>query len=378
MKTLPHVVVVGGGISGLAAAWYLTQGPNGPRATVTLLESSERFGGKLALQSFGGLSLDTGAEALLAARPEAVGLCKELGLETVPAATTQASIYSRGRLRAIPRGLLTGVPTDLRKLAASGILSLPGLLRIPLDHVLPRTVLHGDVSVGDYVSTRLGGEVTQRLVEPMLGGVYAGRAETQDRFYELLDELRRDREERAREWGEYKDEQNHKWDEQNRKWDEQNRKWDENQAELKRLHEEIMAQAKKFDRSIGALGARWGTQSEKAFRDALAGILEQSFGVQVVNVNDYDDEGTVFGRPDQVELDVIIKNGLLLICELKSSIDKAGMYIFERKARFYEKRHQRTANRLIAISPMIDARARKVAERLGIETYGDSTEVEAL
>lgn len=116
-------------------------------------------------------------------------------------------------------------------------------------------------------------------------------------------------------------------------------------------------------------------QSEKAFRDALAGILEQSFGVQVVNVNDYDDEGTVFGRPDQVELDVIIKNGLLLICELKSSIDKAGMYIFERKARFYEKRHQRTANQLIVISPMIDARARKVAERLGIETYGDSTEV---
>ncbi len=196
---------------------------------------------------------------------------------------------------------------------------------------------------------------------------YAGRTETQDRFYDLLAELRRDREEQTR-----------KWDEQNRKWDEQNRKWDENQAELKRLHEEIMAQAKKFDRSIGALGARWGTQSEKAFRDALAGILEEHFGVQVINVTDYDDQGVVFGRPDQVELDVIIKNGLLLICELKSSIDKAGMYIFERKARFYEQRHQRTANRLIVISPMIDARARKVAERLGIETYGDSTEVEAL
>ena len=203
---------------------------------------------------------------------------------------------------------------------------------------------------------------------------YAGRTETQDRFYDLLAELRRDREEQTRKW----DEQNRKWDEQNRKWDEQNRKWDENQAELKRLHEEIMAQAKKFDRSIGALGARWGTQSEKAFRDALAGILEEHFGVQVINVTDYDDQGVVFGRPDQVELDVIIKNGLLLICELKSSIDKAGMYIFERKARFYEQRHQRTANRLIVISPMIDARARKVAERLGIETYGDSTEVEAL
>ena len=79
-----------------------------------------------------------------------------------------------------------------------------------------------------------------------------------------------------------------------------------------------------------------------------------------------------------MELDVIIKNGLLVICELKSSIDKAGMYIFERKARFYEERHERKANRLIVISPMIDARAQKVSERLGIETYGDSIEVEVL
>ncbi|MGF1615726.1 MAG: hypothetical protein ACFCVA_17965 [Gammaproteobacteria bacterium] len=79
-----------------------------------------------------------------------------------------------------------------------------------------------------------------------------------------------------------------------------------------------------------------------------------------------------------MELDAIIKNGLLLICELKSSIDKAGLYSFERKARFYEKRHGRQANRLMVISPMIDARARKVVERLGIEMYGDSVEVEAL
>ncbi|MDS4018978.1 MAG: DUF3782 domain-containing protein [Candidatus Competibacter sp.] len=157
---------------------------------------------------------------------------------------------------------------------------------------------------------------------------YAGRAETQDRFYDLLAELRRDREERAREWDEYKDEQN--------------RRWEANQVELRRLHEEIMAQAQKHERGIGALGSRWGLQSEKAFRDASAGILEKNFGVQVVNVNEYDDWGEVFGRPDQVELDMIVKNGLLLI------------------------------------SPMIDARARKVAERLGIETYGDSTEVEAL
>lgn len=175
--SLPHVVVVGGGISGLAAAWYLTEGPHGPRARVTVLESTVRLGGKLKTGDLDGLTVDTGAEALLATRPEALSLCRELGLEVVPAATTQASIFSRGAMRPIPTGLLTGVPTDLRKLAASGIMSLPGLLRIPLDHVLPRTVLHGDVSVGDYVSTRLGREVTDRLVEPLLGGVYAGSAD---------------------------------------------------------------------------------------------------------------------------------------------------------------------------------------------------------
>lgn len=257
---------------------------------------------------------------------------------------------------------------------------LPGLLR-------------DDPSLREYLL-----ELTRRE--------HPGRAETEDRFYELLGELRRDREEQTRKWEEQNrkweeqnrrlEEQNCKWDEQNRRWDEQtrrsdeqnrkwedwSRKWDEqqlrHQREFDRVHEEIMALAQKHERSVGALGARWGLQSEKAFRDALAGILEKNFGVQVVNVNEYDDQGEVFGRPDQVELDVIIKNGLLLICELKSSIDKAGMYIFERKARFYERRHQRQANRLLVISPMVDARARKVAERLGIEVYGDSTDVEAL
>lgn len=236
---------------------------------------------------------------------------------------------------------------------------------------------------------------------------YAGREETQDRFYEILAELRRNREEQTRKWDEHQAEQREEFaklyeqlnrdrEEQARKWEanreelrqfyqaaeerqaEQNRKWEANQEELRQLHQEIMAQTLKHDRSIGALGSRWGLQSEKAFRDALAAILEKSFNVQVLNVNEYDDRGEVFGRPDQVELDVIVHNGSLIICELKSSIDKAGMYIFERKARFYEKRHQRTANRLMVISPMIDARARKVAEQLGIETYGDSILVESL
>jgi hypothetical protein len=225
---------------------------------------------------------------------------------------------------------------------------------------------------------------------------YADRQLSEDRFNRILQEMRDDREanlslwkEQNRKWDEQNrkwEEQNRKWDEENRKWDEQNRKWDEQNCKweeqhkeqdkkFQQVHEEIMAQAKRVDRSIGALGARWGMQSEKAFRNALAGILEESFGVQVINVNEYDDEGDVFGRLEQIELDVIIKNGVLLICELKSSIDKAGMYSFERKARFYEKRHGRKANRLIVISPMIDDRARKVGETLGIEMYSDSLDV---
>jgi hypothetical protein len=214
---------------------------------------------------------------------------------------------------------------------------------------------------------------------------FTPRSETVDRFDRLLAELKRDREAQTRKWEEQRaererdrEEQNRKWDEQNRKWDEQNRKWDESRREFDRVHKEIMAHATKYDRSIGALGARWGMQSEVAFRNALAGILEQNFRVQVLHVNEYDDEGTVFGRPEQVEIDVIIKNGLLLICELKSSIDKAGMYIFERKARFYEQRHGRKAERLIVISPMIESKAQKVADRLGIETYSDSEDVKSI
>jgi len=132
---------------------------------------------------------------------------------------------------------------------------------------------------------------------------------------------------------------------------------------------------KYIDRSIGALGSRWGIQAERAFRDALAAILVESFGVEVINVNEFDDEGEVFGRPDQIELDVIIKNGLLILCELKSSMSQSDMHTFERKVRFYERRHDRQATPMIVVSPMIDDRARQVGEALGIEIYPDSLDV---
>ncbi|WP_198145879.1 PD-(D/E)XK nuclease family protein [Desulfonatronovibrio magnus] len=128
---------------------------------------------------------------------------------------------------------------------------------------------------------------------------------------------------------------------------------------------------------MGGLGARWGMMSERSFRNSLAGILEKSFGVKVLNVTEYDTSGEVFGRPDQIELDIIIKNGMLIICELKSSIDKSAMYAFERKARFYEKLHGQKADRLIVVSPMIDPLAKEVGARLNIEMFTDSVDVSA-
>lgn len=106
----------------------------------------------------------------------------------------------------------------------------------------------------------------------------------------------------------------------------------------------------------------------------------------MINVNEFDDEGEVFGKPDQVEIDMIIKNGLLILCEIKSSIDKAGMYIFDRKVTFYEKRHNRKvdqakpaafSDRKLVICPMVDDRAKPVAQKLGVElcSYADSVEL---
>jgi oxygen-dependent protoporphyrinogen oxidase len=169
-----HVVVVGAGIAGLAAAYFLSR----DGAQVTVLESSGRFGGKVYADELAGVPVDLGAESMLARRPEAVELAKAVGLgdELTSPATTGATLWSRGRLRAMPAGHVMGVPGDLDALAASGVISPDGLARIPLDLTLPPAEIGPDVAVGDYVAGRLGREVVDRLVEPLLGGVYAGDA----------------------------------------------------------------------------------------------------------------------------------------------------------------------------------------------------------
>ncbi|WP_378784466.1 protoporphyrinogen oxidase [Nonomuraea fastidiosa] len=173
-----HVVVVGAGISGLAAAWYLRQGAR-ERVKVTVLEGSPRIGGKLYASEVAGVSVDAGAEAMLARRPEGKELAKAVGLgdDLVLPGTTRSAVYSRGAVRYLPKGQVMGVPADLAELAKSGIISPGGLLRVPLDQVLPATLVRTDVSVAAYIRARMGAEVVDRLVEPLLGGVYAGRAD---------------------------------------------------------------------------------------------------------------------------------------------------------------------------------------------------------
>ncbi len=156
-----------------------------------------------------------------------------------------------------------------------------------------------------------------------------------------------------------------------------NRKWEEQNRTNQKLLEAITESRSRYEQGIGALGARWGVASEQSFRQALKGILEKSFGVEVININEFDDEGLVFGQPDQVEIDIIIKNGELILCELKSSMSKGDMYVFNRKVQYYERRHQRSVQRKLVVSPMVHPSAYPVAERLGIEVFSYAEQVAA-
>ncbi|OSO89700.1 hypothetical protein B7O87_11110 [Cylindrospermopsis raciborskii CENA303] len=220
--------------------------------------------------------------------------------------------------------------------------------------------------------------VIKNLILGSMSQYYSGRQDADSKFDRTLAQLQS-----------YQEEQNRKWEEQNRHnreimaqlqsyQEEQNRKWEEQNRHNLQVLEEIKQMNRKHESTVGSLGSRWGLSSEASFRNGLKGILKDSFGVEVLNFLDFDNEGEVFGRPDQVEIDVIIKNGLIILCEIKSSIDKAGMYIFDRKVAFYEKHHQRRVDRKLVISPMVDPRALPVAQNLGIEIYSYAEDVNSI
>jgi len=169
------IAIIGAGIAGLAAAFFLHDEP----AQVIVLDGAPEPGGKLAVAEVAGVRVDVGAEALLARRPEGTGLIEAAGLggELVPAGTTAARIWSRGTMRPLPARQFMGVPADTSELAGTGLLSADGLARACREPELPAIERDGDVPVAGYVAARFGQEVVDRLVDPLLGGVYAGRSE---------------------------------------------------------------------------------------------------------------------------------------------------------------------------------------------------------
>jgi oxygen-dependent protoporphyrinogen oxidase len=178
MQSRPKVVIVGGGVSALATAHYIHR-LVGNDVQLTLLESGSRLGGKVANQLFSGHLVDTGPDAVLVRAPAMAALLQDLGLEKqiVAPAPLGAHVWSRGKLRRLPTGTLFGVPDRLIPLMKSGLMSPAGLARAALDLVLPRRrPSTADPSIADLVTPRLGSQVFDRLVEPLLGGVHAGRA----------------------------------------------------------------------------------------------------------------------------------------------------------------------------------------------------------
>jgi oxygen-dependent protoporphyrinogen oxidase len=173
---VPRVAVIGGGITGLSAAWELESGG----ADVVVFEAASSPGGKVHASEVPGLPfhLDDGADAFLARVPEALELCAELGIDDiVHPATGQAYVYARGGLHPLPGAQLLGVPTDLEELARSGLVSHDGLARARVDLDADWDPPTEDESVGTLVRARLGDEVCEHLVEPLLGGINAGEAD---------------------------------------------------------------------------------------------------------------------------------------------------------------------------------------------------------
>ncbi|MFD7655918.1 protoporphyrinogen oxidase [Actinosynnema sp. NPDC059797] len=172
-----RVAVVGGGISGLAAAHRLRH-LLGPAAEITVVEQADRLGGKLRTVEVGGRAYDVGAEAFLHRRPEAAELVAELGLgdRLVHPSRAAASIHAGGATRSVPAHTLMGVPASVE--AVRHVLSPEGVRRVAAEPTLPPIRLDGgDVAVGALLTERFGPEVADRLVGPLLGGVYAGRTE---------------------------------------------------------------------------------------------------------------------------------------------------------------------------------------------------------
>ncbi|MGI9124557.1 MAG: protoporphyrinogen oxidase [Mycobacterium sp.] len=170
--------VVGGGISGLVAAYRLRR-VAGADATITVFDPADRLGGILRTERLGGQPLDIGAEAFIARRPEVPALLAELGLSgrTISTTGVQTTIYSGGRLHPLPSGTVNGIPTSAESMA--GLVDAATLTRIAAEPDRPLGWESGsDPTIGDLVAERFGDQVVARSVDPLVTGVYSGSSAT--------------------------------------------------------------------------------------------------------------------------------------------------------------------------------------------------------
>jgi protoporphyrinogen/coproporphyrinogen III oxidase len=176
-QTETGVVIVGGGIAGLAAAWTLAQ----RGVPFRLLEGTDRWGGVIRTEVVSGFLLEAGPDAFIAQKPQAAALCRELGLgdRLLPSNTEQKTVFllRGGRLVPMPEGLALGVPTRIRAFLRSPLVSWPGKLRMGLEPLLPRRGGDEDESVADFFRRRLGAEALRALGDPLLSAIHGGDAE---------------------------------------------------------------------------------------------------------------------------------------------------------------------------------------------------------
>ncbi len=170
-----RLLVVGGGITGLAAAWEAVRGSGAP-AEVLVVEASDRFGGKVHTERTDGLLIEHGPDSFVAYRPAALQLAEELGLSgdvISTSGTRTVHLRARGRLQPMPAGMGMVLPSRLLPFVTTGILSPADKLRAGLDLVLPRRLVPGeDTSIGAFLRARLGAGIVRRFADPMIGGIY--------------------------------------------------------------------------------------------------------------------------------------------------------------------------------------------------------------
>jgi oxygen-dependent protoporphyrinogen oxidase len=177
----PHVVIIGGGITGLAAAYSLEQrAPSAVPVRSTLIEAAPRLGGKILTEHVDGFVIEGGPESFLAHKPWGLDLCRRLGLSKHLMGTNPAHqktfVLLRGRLCELPEGLVLGLPTKLVPFLRSRLLSWAGKLRVAAEFVLPPGRKQDDESLASFFRRRLGDEAFERIVEPLLSGIYTGDA----------------------------------------------------------------------------------------------------------------------------------------------------------------------------------------------------------